>query len=175
MSEHGINVPKGIAASYVEEAKEVARSVFPTRKRFLGVFTCCYNLKKILVRSQILAGSRGLGAFKSGLKGGEGIVKTEEVAAANADLSYIGLDVEIGCMVNGGLAMTMMDIIRPQGGTPANLLDVGGVASESQNMETITLVIGTSHSSLYTFHILTSNDKVEAILVNIFGGIRNAT
>lgn len=55
-----------------------------------------------------------------------------QVAAANADLSYIGLDGEIGCMVNGGLAMTMMDIIRPQGGTPANLLDVGGDASESQ-------------------------------------------
>ncbi|GJX36862.1 succinate--CoA ligase [ADP-forming] subunit beta, mitochondrial [Tanacetum coccineum] len=72
-----------------------------------------------------------------------------EVAAAKADLNYIGLDGEIGCMVNGaGLAMATMDIIKLHGGTPANFLDVGGNASESQ-----------------------ANDKVKAILVNIFGGI----
>ena len=56
-----------------------------------------------------------------------------QVAAAKADLNYIGLDGEIGCMVNGaGLAMATMDIIKLHGGTPANFLDVGGSASENQ-------------------------------------------
>ncbi|KAL2540758.1 Succinate--CoA ligase [ADP-forming] subunit beta [Abeliophyllum distichum] len=81
-----------------------------------------------------------------------------EVSAAEADLNYIGLDGEIGCMVNGaGLAMATMDIIKLHGGTPANFLDVGGNASENQVVE--------------AFKILTSDEKVKAILVNIFGGI----
>ncbi|GAB4848217.1 hypothetical protein Ancab_002884 [Ancistrocladus abbreviatus] len=81
-----------------------------------------------------------------------------EVAAAKADLNYIGLDGEIGCMVNGaGLAMATMDIIKLHGGTPANFLDVGGNASENQVVE--------------AFKILTSDERVKAILVNIFGGI----
>ncbi|KAM1234451.1 hypothetical protein ACFX2I_004043 [Malus domestica] len=81
-----------------------------------------------------------------------------EVAAAKANLNYIGLDGEIGCMVNGaGLAMATMDIIKLHGGTPANFLDVGGNASENQVVE--------------AFKILTSDEKVKAILVNIFGGI----
>ncbi|KAF9606911.1 hypothetical protein IFM89_029510 [Coptis chinensis] len=81
-----------------------------------------------------------------------------EVTAAKADLNYIGLDGEIGCMVNGaGLAMATMDIIKLHGGTPANFLDVGGNASENQVVE--------------AFKILTSDSKVKAILVNIFGGI----
>ncbi|XP_055830001.1 succinate--CoA ligase [ADP-forming] subunit beta, mitochondrial [Solanum dulcamara] len=81
-----------------------------------------------------------------------------EVAAAKADLNYIGLDGEIGCMVNGaGLAMATMDIIKLHGGTPANFLDVGGNASEGQVVE--------------AFKILTADEKVRAILVNIFGGI----
>ena len=55
------------------------------------------------------------------------------MTAAKADLNYIGLDGEIGCMVNGaGLAMATMDIIKLHGGTPANFLDVGGNASEGQ-------------------------------------------
>jgi hypothetical protein len=58
---------------------------------------------------------------------------TVQVAASKADLNYIGLDGEIGCMVNGaGLAMATMDIIKLHGGTPANFLDVGGSASEGQ-------------------------------------------
>ncbi|KAJ9547853.1 hypothetical protein OSB04_020396 [Centaurea solstitialis] len=93
-----------------------------------------------------------------------------EVAAAKADLNYIGLDGEIGCMVNGaGLAMATMDIIKLHGGTPANFLDVGGNASEGQathnnskkKMEQV----------VEAFKILTSDEKVKAILVNIFGGI----
>ncbi|KNA24588.1 hypothetical protein SOVF_014310 [Spinacia oleracea] len=81
-----------------------------------------------------------------------------EVAAAKVDLNYIGLDGEIGCMVNGaGLAMATMDIIKLHGGTPANFLDVGGSASEHQVVE--------------AFKILTSDERVKAIMVNIFGGI----
>ena len=81
-----------------------------------------------------------------------------EVAASEHHLSYIGLDGNIGCMVNGaGLAMATMDIIKHHGGDPANFLDVGGGASEEQVTE--------------AFKILLSDAKVKAILVNIFGGI----
>jgi succinyl-CoA synthetase beta subunit len=81
-----------------------------------------------------------------------------EVAASKHHLSYIGLDGNIGCMVNGaGLAMSTMDIIKHHGGEPANFLDVGGGASEEQVTE--------------AFKILLSDPKVKAILVNIFGGI----
>ncbi len=81
-----------------------------------------------------------------------------EVEAAKYNLSYIGLDGNIGCMVNGaGLAMATMDIIKHHGGEPANFLDVGGGATEAQ----VTAA----------FKILLSDPKVKAILVNIFGGI----
>ncbi|KAF0026877.1 hypothetical protein F2P81_021614 [Scophthalmus maximus] len=78
--------------------------------------------------------------------------------AARADLNYIGLDGTIGCLVNGaGLAMATMDIIKLHGGTPANFLDVGGGA--------------TAHQVTEAFKLITSDRKVMAILVNIFGGI----
>merc|ERR1719265_1184525 len=81
-----------------------------------------------------------------------------EVAAKEWDLNYIGLDGNIGCMVNGaGLAMATMDIISMKGGSPANFLDVGGNASKEQVKA--------------AFKILTADPKVKAILVNIFGGI----
>lgn len=81
-----------------------------------------------------------------------------EVRAAKSDLNYIGLDGQIGCLVNGaGLAMATMDIIKLYGGDPANFLDVGGSASEEQVEESI--------------RILGEDDRVKAILVNIFGGI----
>ena len=107
-----------------------------------------------------------------------------EVAAHKYDLNYIGLDGNIGCMVNGaGLAMATMardpparpttaaggrgqtprrralaqDIIKLHGGAPANFLDVGGSASEKQVVE--------------AFRVLTLDPKVKALLVNIFGGI----
>ncbi|XP_038632199.1 succinate--CoA ligase [ADP-forming] subunit beta, mitochondrial-like [Scyliorhinus canicula] len=78
--------------------------------------------------------------------------------AAKADLNYIGLDGSIGCLVNGaGLAMATMDIIKLHGGTPANFLDVGGGATAQQVTE--------------AFRLITSDKKVQAVLVNIFGGI----
>merc|ERR1711936_27956 len=81
-----------------------------------------------------------------------------EVEAANFNLNYIALDGDIGCMVNGaGLAMATMDIIKLHGGSPANFLDVGGGATASQVKE--------------AFKIITGDPKVNALLVNIFGGI----
>ena len=81
-----------------------------------------------------------------------------EVEASKFNLNYIGLDGNIGCMVNGaGLAMATMDIIKLYGGDPANFLDVGGSANEQQVTE--------------AFKILMSDTTVKAILVNIFGGI----
>jgi succinyl-CoA synthetase beta subunit len=81
-----------------------------------------------------------------------------EVAADKWDLNYVGLDGSIGCMVNGaGLAMATMDIIAAYGQMPANFLDVGGGAKSDQIAA--------------AFKIITSDDRVKAILVNIFGGI----
>lgn len=81
-----------------------------------------------------------------------------EVEASKHDLNYIGLTGNIGCMVNGaGLAMATMDIIKLKGGDPANFLDVGGGASESQVQK--------------AFELLNADKAVKTILVNIFGGI----
>merc|ERR1711976_263895 len=83
-----------------------------------------------------------------------------EVEASKFNLNYIGMDGNIGCMVNGaGLAMATMDIIKLYGGEPANFLDVGGSVQEHQVKE--------------AFRIITEDDKVKAILVNVFGGIVN--
>ena len=82
----------------------------------------------------------------------------KETEAKKYDLSYVALDGNIGCMVNGaGLAMSTMDIIKLYGAEPANFLDVGGGA--------------TKENIVAAFKILTSDSKVEGILINIFGGI----
>ena len=88
--------------------------------------------------------------------------KTEEdpmeVEADEAGLNYVNLDGNVGCMVNGaGLAMATMDIIKLSGGNPANFLDVGGTA-DAERVEK-------------AFRLILKDDNVEAILVNIFGGI----
>jgi succinyl-CoA synthetase beta subunit len=81
-----------------------------------------------------------------------------EIEASKYDLSYISLDGDIGCLVNGaGLAMATMDIIKLYGGNPANFLDVGGGASKEKVTE--------------AFKLMLKNPKLKAILVNIFGGI----
>jgi succinyl-CoA synthetase beta subunit len=81
-----------------------------------------------------------------------------ERKAAEHDLNYVSLDGNIACMVNGaGLAMATMDLIKLHGGEPANFLDVGGGA--------------TAERVAAAFKLILSNDSVEAILVNIFGGI----
>ena len=82
----------------------------------------------------------------------------KEIEAQKYDLSYVALDGNIGCMVNGaGLAMSTMDIIKLYGAEPANFLDVGGGA--------------TKENIVAAFKILTSDDAVKGILINIFGGI----
>ncbi|HAI94253.1 MAG TPA: ADP-forming succinate--CoA ligase subunit beta [Xanthomonadaceae bacterium] len=81
-----------------------------------------------------------------------------EASAAEHDLNYVTMDGNIGCMVNGaGLAMATMDVIKLNGGEPANFLDVGGGATK----ERVTTA----------FKLILSSDKVKAIFVNIFGGI----
>lgn len=81
-----------------------------------------------------------------------------ELRAKDHNLSYIPLDGNIGCLVNGaGLAMATMDIIKLHGGEPANFLDVGGSV--------------TTEGAIEAFRIILSDDKVKGILVNIFGGI----
>jgi succinyl-CoA synthetase beta subunit len=84
--------------------------------------------------------------------------KPLDVRAKKASLNYIALDGNIGCLVNGaGLAMATMDIIKLHGAEPANFLDVGGSV--------------TSEGAIEAFKIILSDEKVEGILVNIFGGI----
>jgi succinyl-CoA synthetase beta subunit len=81
-----------------------------------------------------------------------------ELRAKEHDLSYIALDGNIGCLVNGaGLAMSTMDIIKLHGGEPANFLDVGGSV--------------TREGAIEAFRIILSDQKVKGVLVNIFGGI----
>ncbi len=81
-----------------------------------------------------------------------------EVKASEFDLNYVTMDGNIGCMVNGaGLAMATMDVIKLEGGEPANFLDVGGGATKERVTE--------------AFKLILSSDKVKAIFVNIFGGI----
>jgi succinyl-CoA synthetase beta subunit len=80
------------------------------------------------------------------------------VLAVQHNLNYVTMDGNIGCMVNGaGLAMATMDVIKLAGGEPANFLDVGGGATKERVTE--------------AFKLILSSDKVQAILVNIFGGI----
>ena len=82
-----------------------------------------------------------------------------EVEAGEVGLNYVDLDGNVGCMVNGaGLAMATMDLIKQAGGSPANFLDVGGTA-DAARVET-------------AFRIILKDPGVEAILVNIFGGVR---
>jgi len=84
--------------------------------------------------------------------------ETTEIRAKEAGLSYVKLDGEIGCLVNGaGLAMATMDVIQLHGGEPANFLDVGGGADE----EAVTTA----------FSIILEDPNVKGILINIFGGI----
>ncbi|XP_064087279.1 succinate--CoA ligase [GDP-forming] subunit beta, mitochondrial-like [Macrobrachium nipponense] len=133
------------------------------------------NAAEYVVKAQILAGGRGKGHFDNGFKGGVHLTKEQkeifaeedttesdprEVEAASHNLSYIGMDGSIGCLVNGaGLAMATMDIIKLHGGSPANFLDLGGGVNEDQVQEAL--------------RIVTSDTTVKAVFVNIFGGIVN--
>ena len=83
---------------------------------------------------------------------------SREIKAREADLSYVKLDGNVGCLVNGaGLAMATMDVISESGSKPANFLDVGGGADENKVSEAM--------------QIICSDSEVEKIFVNLFGGI----
>ncbi|CAM4946542.1 unnamed protein product [Rotaria socialis] len=134
----------------------------------------------LVVKAQILAGGRGKGSFGSGLKGMDCRINVDDslefrqhavfdlkdnvqsdwrdAKAQESNQNYIGLDGEIGCLVNGaGLAMATMDIIKLHGGNPANFLDVGGGTSAAQVED--------------AFELITADPRVQAIFVNIFWGI----
>ncbi|MDA1349154.1 MAG: ADP-forming succinate--CoA ligase subunit beta [Chloroflexi bacterium] len=88
----------------------------------------------------------------------EGQEDPREVEASNAGVSYVKLDGNIGCIVNGaGLAMATMDVVGAAGAMPANFLDVGGGADEAKVAKALSIIL--------------SDDSVETVLVNIFGGI----
>jgi succinyl-CoA synthetase beta subunit len=108
---------------------------------------------KINIDSNALYRQPGLREMHDPTQGDE-----REARAAEWDLNYVALDGNIGCMVNGaGLAMGTMDIVQLYGGMPANFLDVGGGATKERVTE--------------AFKIILSDEKVRAVLVNIFGGI----
>ena len=108
---------------------------------------------KVSIDDSALFRQKALAALRD-----EGEEDPTEVRARKAGLSYVNLDGNIGCLVNGaGLAMATMDIIKLHGGEPANFLDVGGSASADQ--------VTTA------FEIILEDPAVKAILVNIFGGI----
>ena len=104
---------------------------------------------------ELRAGGFGLGDISDRKTGDEGTV---EIRTKGSGLSYVNLDGNVGCLVNGaGLAMATMDIIKYYGASPANFLDVGGSASKEVVAE--------------TFKLILADPRVEGILVNIFGGI----
>ena len=111
----------------------------------------CLDAKRILMRMHFTA--RGLNSLKGCLQEDQ-----REYEAKQSDLSYVALDGNIGCMVNGaGLAMGTMDTIKLYNGEPANFLDVGGTATKER--------VSTA------FQLILSDKNVKGILVNIFGGI----
>ena len=131
------------------------------------VVSAKYSHHGISILPQLLGRLVELEAAVSGLRQELGereqeIEKQKEenntLEARNAELNYVKLDGNVGCMVNGaGLAMATMDLIKLSGGEPANFLDVGGTAN-AERVEK-------------AFRIILKNKNVKAILVNIFGGI----
>ena len=108
---------------------------------------------KINIEDNALFRQKELGGWRD-----ESQEDATERAAAKHELNYVSLDGDIACMVNGaGLAMATMDLVQLHGGKPANFLDVGGGATKERVTE--------------AFNLILSNQKVRAILVNIFGGI----
>ncbi|NNC96247.1 MAG: ADP-forming succinate--CoA ligase subunit beta [Chitinophagales bacterium] len=149
-------------------AKEMAKFISSLYKAYKGSDATLVEINPCLKSSdsQVMAADAKISVDDNALFRHKDIVAmrdiTEEdpveVEAGESQLSYINLDGNVGCMVNGaGLAMATMDIIKLSGGEPANFLDVGGTAN-AERVEK-------------AFRIILKEPKVEAILVNIFGGI----
>ncbi len=148
--------------------KEMVKFVMSLYKAYDGIDASLFEINPVLKTSddKILAVDAKVSLDDNGLFRHKDYAamrdKREEdpidVEAGDAGLNFVNLEGNVGCMVNGaGLAMATMDIIKMAGGNPANFLDVGGTA-DAKRVET-------------AFRIILRDPKVEAILVNIFGGI----
>ncbi|MBN8703907.1 MAG: ADP-forming succinate--CoA ligase subunit beta [Bacteroidetes bacterium] len=148
--------------------KEMIKFVSSLYKAYEGIDASLFEINPLLKTSdnKVIAVDAKVTLDGNGLFRHQDLAKlrdvTEEdpteVEAKSFDLNYVQLEGNVGCMVNGaGLAMATMDIIKLSGGEPANFLDVGGTANAARVEQ--------------AFRIITKDEKVKAILVNIFGGI----
>ena len=148
--------------------KEMTKFVFALYKAYEGIDASLFEINPVLKTSddKIIAVDSKVTIDQNALYRQKDIaamrdVREEdptEVEAGEANLNFVNLDGNVGCMVNGaGLAMATMDIIKLSGGNPANFLDVGGTAN-AERVEK-------------AFRIILKDENVKAILVNIFGGI----
>ncbi len=148
--------------------KEMTKFVFALYKAYEGIDAALFEINPVLKTSddKIIAVDSKVSIDQNALYRQKDIaamrdVREEdptEVEAGEANLNFVNLDGNVGCMVNGaGLAMATMDIIKLSGGNPANFLDVGGTAN-AERVEK-------------AFRIILKDENVKAILVNIFGGI----
>lgn len=151
-----------------EAFKQMVKFVFALYAAYEGTDAAMFEINPVLKTSdnKIIAVDSKVSVDESALYRHKDIAEMRdiseedpvEVEAKKAGLNYVNLDGNVGCMVNGaGLAMATMDIIKLSGGEPANFLDVGGTA-DAERVEK-------------AFRMILKDDKVEAILVNIFGGI----
>ncbi len=151
-----------------EAFKQMVKFIFALYKAYVGTDSSMFEINPVLKTSDsnILAVDSKVNLDDNALFRHRDIAELRdlseedpaEVEASKADLNYVKLDGNVGCMVNGaGLAMATMDMIKLSGGEPANFLDVGGGA----NAETVEA----------GFRIILKDSNVKAILINIFGGI----
>lgn len=151
-----------------EAFKQMVKFVFALYAAYEGTDAAMFEINPVLKTSdnKIIAVDSKVSIDESALFRHKDITEMRdiseedpvEVEAKKAGLNYVNLDGNVGCMVNGaGLAMATMDIIKLSGGEPANFLDVGGTA-DAERVEK-------------AFRMILKDEKVEAILVNIFGGI----
>lgn len=148
--------------------KEMVKFVFALYKAYEGIDASMFEINPVLKTSddRVIAVDSKVTIDDSALYRQKDIAEMRDISeedpmdveAGEAGLSYVNLDGDVGCMVNGaGLAMATMDIIKLSGGDPANFLDVGGTA-DAERVEK-------------AFRIILKDKNVKAILVNIFGGI----
>ncbi|EER21580.1 MULTISPECIES: ADP-forming succinate--CoA ligase subunit beta [spotted fever group] len=161
----GIAYELGLKDNQVKQMKEIVKSVY---NAFIETDAAQIEINPLIVNSDgnLLALDAKITFDDNGLFKHPNITAMRdhdeedplETRAANAGLSYVKMDGNIGCMVNGaGLAMATMDIIKLYGASPANFLDVGGGADRERVKEALKIIL--------------SDKEVQGILVNIFGGI----
>jgi succinyl-CoA synthetase beta subunit len=157
----GLNLPKEVAGKFVKFAAALYDAYIATDSSLLEINPLVVTKQgevialdaKFNLDDNALFRHKDLAAYRDPFE-----ETPQEREAHDYGINYISLDGNIACMVNGaGLAMSTMDIIKLAGGEPANFLDVGGGATEEQVTD--------------AFRLLSSDPKVKAILVNIFGGI----